>query len=140
MNSLPILAAEDEETDRFMLGLAFERSKLLWPLVTVSDGQECVDYLSGAGAFADRARHPLPCLLLLDLKMPRMDGFEVLAWIATRPELKEMRVLVFSSSAHEVDIQRARQLGAHDYIVKPHTLSELGKLLTQLSEHWLTGP
>lgn len=132
----PILAAEDEETDRFILNLAFERAKLPGPLMTVNDGGECVDYLSGVGSFADRALHPLPALLLLDLKMPRMHGFEVLQWLATRPELKDLPAVVLSSSPDESDIQKARQLGARDYFVKPQSLDELVKILQQVHERW----
>src|SRR5690349_9391672 len=94
----PILAAENEETDRFILNLAFDRAKLPHPLVMVGDGSQCVDYLSGTGTFADRALHPLPVLLLLDLKMPHMHGFEVLEWLASQPQFKDLPVLVLSSS------------------------------------------
>jgi CheY-like chemotaxis protein len=135
----PILAAEDEETDRFILNLAFGRAKLPHPLVTVCDGKECVDYLSGAGAFADRMIHPLPALLLLDLKMPQMDGFEVLAWLATRTDLKDLPAVVLSSSSSEADIQKACALGARDYLVKPHALPELVKILHHLQSRWLAG-
>ena len=132
----PILAAEDEETDRFILNLAFERAKLPGALVTVNDGGECVDYLSGIGSFADRTLHPLPALLLLDLKMPRMHGFEVLEWLATRPEFRDLPVIVLSSSSDESDIQKARQLGARDYFVKPHSLDEMVKILQRITERF----
>src|SRR5829696_3715046 len=128
----PILAAEDEETDRLILSLAFEQAKLSHPLVTVRDGKECVDYLSGAAAFADRVTHPLPALLLLDLKMPRMDGFEVLAWLATQPHFKNLPICVLSSSSDDSDVQKARQLGAWDYFIKPHALPNLIKILHRL--------
>lgn len=131
----PILAAEDEETDRFILNLAFNEAKLPHQLVTVRDGKECVDYLRGAAPYAYRDLHPLPSLLILDLKMPHMDGFEVLAWLATRPELKEIPAVVLSSSAHDLDIQKARELGARDYLVKPHVLSDLVTLLRNLAIH-----
>ena len=133
----PILAAEDEETDRFILNLGFERAKLPHALVTVRDGAECVDYLSGTGVFADRALHPLPVLLILDLKMPRMDGFEVLGWLARRPDFKNLPVVVLSSSSDDSDIQKARGLGARDYFVKPTALSDLVKILQSLQTRWL---
>jgi CheY-like chemotaxis protein len=134
----PILAAEDEENDRFILKLAFDQAKLSHPLVTVRDGQECVDYLSGAAVYADRAIHPLPALLLLDLKMPRMHGFEVLEWVVTQPQFKNLPVFVLSSSSDDSDIQKARQLGAWDYFIKPHTLSDLVSILQRLQKHCLS--
>ena len=133
----PILAAEDEEIDRFILNLAFQKAKLSHPLVTVLDGEECVDYLSGVGRFADRTLHSLPALLLLDLKMPRMHGFEVLEWLAARPDFKSLPVVVLSSSSDDSDIQKARQLGARDYFVKPQSLDELVRILQQVHERWL---
>src|SRR5689334_21249912 len=133
-----ILAAENEETDRFILNLAFNRAKLSHPLVMVSDGTECVAYLSGARQFADRALYPLPALLLLDLKMPRMHGFEVLEWLATQPQFRDLPVVVLSSSSDDFDIRTARKLGARDYIVKPNSLDALVKIFQQLQERWLS--
>ena len=135
--SLPILAAEDEETERFLLKIAFERTGLPNPLVTVGDGKEAVDYLAGHAPYTDRAIHPLPALLLLDLKMPRMNGFDVLAWLAARPEFRDLPVAVLSSSPDESDIARARQMGACAYFVKPHDLSDLVKIIQSLPDLWL---
>ncbi|HEX5221622.1 MAG TPA: response regulator [Verrucomicrobiae bacterium] len=132
-----ILAAEDEETDRFILNLAFERAAVPASVVMVNDGAECVDYLRGNGRFADRALHPLPTLLLLDLKMPRMHGFEVLEWLGTQPELKDLPAVVLSSSSDESDIQKARRLGARDYFVKPQSLDDLVGILHQVYERWM---
>src|ERR1044071_3636312 len=134
----PILAAEDEETERFILNVAFERANLPCALITVCDGQECLDYLAGLAPYADRAAHPLPVLLLLDLKMPRLDGFEVLAWLATRTDFKDLPVVVLSSSSDDSDIQKARQLGARDYFIKPHALSDWVKILRGLESRWLS--
>ena len=133
----PILAAEDEESGRLILELAFQRAKLPCPLVIVNDGQEAVDYLDGKGPYADRADHPLPALIVLDLKMPRMDGFDVLAWLAERPDLKEIPAVVLSSSPNELDMGKARQLGARAYFVKPHRFDELIKIVQELQSHWL---
>lgn len=133
----PILAAEDEEADRLILKLAFERAKLAERLVIVSDGGACMDYLSGIGSFADRHCHPLPALLLLDLKMPRRDGFEVLEWLGTRPEFKDLPAVVISSSSADSDIAKARQLGARDYFVKPTSLNAWVEILQQLNKRFL---
>jgi CheY-like chemotaxis protein len=133
----PILAAEDEESGRMILELAFQKARLPCPLVIVNDGQEAVDYLGGKGLYTDRASHPLPALVVLDLKMPRMNGFDVLAWLAERPGLKEIPVVVLSSSADELDMNKARQLGARAYFVKPYKLDELIKIVQQMQTRWL---
>jgi CheY-like chemotaxis protein len=136
---LPILAAEDEESDRFILSLAFERAELANPLITVNDGQEAVDYLAGGAPFGDRVVYPLPALLILDVKMPRMSGFDVLAWLATRSEFKDLPAVMLSSSADDSDIRQAQEKGARDYFVKPHSLSDFVKLLQTLQRRWLAG-
>jgi len=100
--------------------------------VMVHDGQEAVDYFGGKGRYADRSAHPLPALLVLDLKMPRMNGFDVLAWLAKEPDFKHIPVVVLSSSANELDVNKARQLGAREYFVKPHRLEELIKIAHQM--------
>jgi CheY-like chemotaxis protein len=134
----PILAAEDEESDRLILELAFERAQLAHPLVIVPDGQVMVEYLSGEGRYADRSAHPIPALLVLDLKMPGMSGFDVLAWLAERSEFKKIPVAVLSSSADESDMKEARQLGAREYFVKPHSLGDLVKIAQEMQARWLT--
>ncbi len=133
----PVLVAEDEETDVFLLQRAFKMSGISHKLVVVRDGQEAVDYLSGKGAYSERVRYPLPSLILLDLKMPRMTGFDVLAWLATQPLLKKIPALVLSSSADESDMEKARQMGARDYFAKPHHFQDLVKLVQELHSRWL---
>jgi len=136
----PILAAEDEESDRLILELVFQQTSLPQPLVIVRDGQEAVDYLSGTGRFVDRSTYPLPALLILDLKMPRMNGFDVLAWLAAQPQLKALPAVVLSSSSDDSDIRKARELGAREYFVKPHNLADLIKIVQQMQAHWLSAP
>ena len=125
----PILAAEDEESDRLILELVFEKASLPHPLVMVRDGQEAVDYLSGSGRFVDRSVHPFPALLILDLKMPRMNGFDVLVWLATQPQLKELPAVVLSSSSDDSDIKQARELGAREYFECHVTHPKLHRLV-----------
>jgi DNA-binding response OmpR family regulator len=132
----PILAVEDEESDRIILRLAFERAKLLCLLVILRDGQEVVDYLSGNGPYEDRAAHPRPALIVLDLKMPGMNGFDVLGWLAKQADFKELPAVVLSSSGDEFDRNKARELGARDYFVKPHSLGELIKIAQQMQTCW----
>ena len=137
VNHLPILAADDEETDCLLLKLALKQAGLPNPLVLVQDGQAAVDYLTGAPPYDNRADHPLPGLLLLDLKMPRMNGFEVLEWLANRPDFKHVPVVVLSSSSDEADIEQARRMGACDYRVKPHDFRKLISLLQEVANRWL---
>jgi len=132
-----VLAAEDEETDAMILRMAFERAALTSPLVVVRDGQEAIDYLLGQGPYADRAAHPLPALLLLDLKMPRMNGFDVLGWLASRPKLNYLPAVVLSSSSDSDDIRRAKAAGARDYFVKPHSLTGYAEILRTLHSRWV---
>jgi CheY-like chemotaxis protein len=132
-----VLAVEDEETDRYILRWAFKKADLPHQLVTLSHGGECLDYLSGAPPYENREVFPLPSLLILDLKMPHVDGFEVLAWLADRPELGHLPAVVLSSSSDDSDVRRARQLGARDYFVKPLMMDDLVKILRDLGEKWL---
>jgi CheY-like chemotaxis protein len=136
-----VLAAEDEETDRLILKLAFERAQVSCPLVMVRDGQEAIDYLAGKPPYQERLVYPVPGLLLLDLKMPRLTGFDVLEWLALNREFRNLPAIVFSSSSHESDIQKARLLGAKDYMVKTPSLSHLVSAIKSLCDRWLAcGP
>src|SRR5512142_149337 len=93
-----ILVAEDDPTDAYFFERAFRRAGLPVTLHFVRDGQEVLDYLQGSGQFADRTLHPRPQLVLLDLNMPRLDGFQVLTWIRKQPSLHHLQVVIFSSS------------------------------------------
>ena len=119
-----------------MLKRAFEKVGLPTTLHFVSDGQEVIDYLLGAGQFADRALHPLPDLLLLDLKMPRVDGFQVLSWVRQQPGLKRVPAVIFSSSGEEEDVNQAYDLGANSYLMKPHESEELLGIVEKLKKYW----
>jgi CheY-like chemotaxis protein len=134
----PILVAEDDETDAMILRMAAERAGLPYELVIVPDGMQAIAYLEGAPPYDDRSQHPLPGVLLLDLKMPYMTGFEVLSWLSTRPELGGLPAVILSSSSQDTDIARARELGASDYHVKPHSLAELIGILKSIEERWLS--
>jgi CheY-like chemotaxis protein len=132
-----ILAAEDEESDAFILRLAFEKAQVPNPLTIVKDGQEVVNYLTGAPPYGDRAAHPLPGLITLDLKMPRMNGFDVLTWLGGHAEFKDVPAVVISSSSDAADIAKARNLGACDYFVKPLRLVNFVELARTLQQRWL---
>ncbi len=133
----PILLAEDEETDALMFRLALERTGRALPLVVASDGQEAVDYLSASARPEGQVSRPLPALLILDLKMPRMSGFDVLSWLALRQDLKQIPSIVLSSSSYPEDVQKALQLGARDYHIKPLGLDDLVSLLRKILGRWL---
>jgi CheY-like chemotaxis protein len=133
-----ILLAEDQPNDVILMRLAMERAGLDNPLFALPDGAEVLEYLSATGRYRDRSSHPLPRLLLLDLKMPAIDGFDVLEWLQHRPQFRQMAKVVLSSSNLEADILRAKSLGADDYLVKPNNYSDLVHLVMGLSNRWLS--
>ena len=132
-----ILVAEDDPTDAYFFQRAFSRAGIPVLLHFVRDGQEVIDYLQGAGSFADRTVHPVPQLVLLDLKMPRLDGFEVLQWVREQSGFNGLQVVIFSSSGEPKDINRAYGLGANWYLVKPHSMDELTALVGRFKKFWL---
>lgn len=132
-NATAILLAEDDENDVFFMRRALRKAEINLPLHVVSNGQETVDYLGGVEKFADRNHFPLPSIILLDLKMPFLDGFEVLAWIGSQPALKGIPVVVLTSSAEERDRQKAAELGAKAYFVKPPTTETIREAMRFLN-------
>lgn len=132
-----ILLVEDQWNDVVLMGLALESAGVRNPMIVVYDGAEAITYLSGAGQYSNRANYPFPALILLDLKMPKIDGFGVLEWLQARPEFDDVAVVVQSSSNLDSDIARARALGADDYLVKPNDHEELVKMVRILCERWL---
>jgi CheY-like chemotaxis protein len=137
-HSPSVLVAEDEPTDALILRIAFEQAGIPLSLVVVGDGEEAVNYLCGNPPYTDRSVHPIPVLILLDLKMPRMTGFDVLAWLASRPDFKHVPAIIFSSSSEEQDVSRARQMGARDYFIKPHSISDYVKIVQTIRSRWLS--
>jgi len=135
--NLPILYVEDDPNDVFFLRNAFEAAEIRNPLQVAHDGQEAIEYLSGSGEFADRVRFPEPCLMLLDLKLPRQTGMQVLAWLRARSPLPHLPVIVFSSSARFEDIERAYELGTNSFVVKPSSLDDRVLLAKSIKDFWL---
>jgi CheY-like chemotaxis protein len=133
-----ILLVEDSRDDAFFLRRAFVKAGLSHAIVDVRNGQQAVNYLSGHALFADRSLYPLPKLVLVDLKMPLMDGFELLTWVQSRPELKQLPVVVISSSPLPTDKEKAILLGARDYFVKPHDPEQLVQIVEALHAKWIT--
>jgi len=132
-----ILLVEDDPNDVLLIRRAFRKSDVANPIQVVGDGEEAIAYLSGRGPYADRERYPLPVLLLLDLKLPRKSGFEVLEWLRQQPGLKRLPVAVLTSSAETPDINRAYDLGANSYLVKPVRFEGLLRMVQTLNLYWL---
>lgn len=120
-----ILLVEDNEDDVFIFRRVYRQALLTHTLHVVTDGQQALDFLRGEGAFADRTQHPLPFLVLLDLKLPLKHGFEVLQALRTDAELSALCTIVLTSSAEARDIRRAHQLGAQAFLVKPPSRAAL---------------
>ena len=134
-----ILLVEDEENDVLFMRWAVGQAGVRNRLHVAIDGREAVDYLQGAGRFADREEFPLPCLVLLDLKLPYVMGLDVLKWIRQRPELAPI-VIILSASAAEADITAAYRLGADGYVVKPCGNHKLVDMVKTIKDLWLTLP
>jgi CheY-like chemotaxis protein len=133
-----ILLAEDSEDDVFFCRRALEKAGLAHNLVHVFNGAECIKYLSGQDPFTDRAKFPFPNLLLLDLKMPIVSGFEVLEWIQNHPECKTLPVIILTGSGMEQDKDNAAKLGASEYHCKPIECDKLITIMKAINGRWLT--
>lgn len=132
-----ILLIEDDPGDVLLLQLALERLKYECRLEVVPDGLEALEYLNGQGPYADRARFPFPRLILLDLRMPRMDGFEFLQWLRIAPELRSLPVIVITSSAVSQHVSRAYRAGANSFLVKSADLARFTEELKQALDFWM---
>jgi len=133
----PILLVEDTPDDVLLIQRAFRKAKLNANMQVVNDGEAAVEYLAGTGRYADREQHPLPVVVLLDLKLPRKSGFEVLTWIRQQPLLKRLSVVVLTSSDQMQDVNRAYDLGANSYLVKPVEFDALMEMVKTLDLYWL---
>jgi CheY-like chemotaxis protein len=134
--SLRVLMADDSEEDRFFVQRALAASGVGSFFQGVGDGSEAIDYLRGKGSFGDRKEYPFPNVLLLDIKMPGLGGFDVLKWLGKHPECKVIPTIVFSSSGHESDIHESYVLGANAFMVKPTSADELAHLIQLTYEFW----
>ncbi len=134
----PILLVEDNPDDVLFLERAFAAAHVTAALRVVNDSAGAIDYLVGQGKYTDRGAHPLPALLLLDLKMPGASGFVVLRWLREQPVLKRLPVVMLTSSAREEDAAQAYDLGANSYLVKPSGLKQLSELAKHIEAYWLS--
>jgi CheY-like chemotaxis protein len=137
METAPILYVEDDKNDVLFMELACKTAGLPYPLQIVWNGQEALDYLAGGGKYSDREAFPMPRLVLLDLNLPLKSGFEVLEWIREQPFLEALPVVIFSSSAQINDVERARALGASEYVEKLSNPLQLSTVLKRLNAKWL---
>jgi CheY-like chemotaxis protein len=136
-NRAPILLAEDEPNDVLFMQVAFKKANLANPLMPVPDGEAAIAYLAGTGQYCDRELFPLPCLILTDLKMPCMDGFELLRWLKQYSEFRHIPAIVLSSSDEPADRQQAAEYGAADYWVKPAEIERLMSLIREMRDAWV---
>lgn len=132
-----ILLAEDDDDYVVLIRRAFRDANILNPLYVVPNGEEVIFYLKGEGKYSNRDEYPLPDLLLLDLKMPRVNGFQTLEWIRREPSLSRLRVLVLTSSDEIRDVNQAYQLGANSFLVKPYDFENLTELSRLIQDFWL---
>ena len=132
-----VLVAEDNTDDFMLLQRAFRKAQITAVLKWVKDGHDARSYLKGEPPYQDREAHPLPVFLLVDLKMPRMDGFELVSWMRSQPLIRRIPVVVLTSSNQTPDINRAYELGANSYLVKPGRFEDLLQLSDSLRAYWL---
>lgn len=132
-----ILLVEDDANDVMLFRRAYSKCNLANPLQVVMDGEEAQDYLAGCGKYADRLTYPLPGLVLLDFKLPRKSGLEVLAWLRAQAGLKRLPVIALTSSREKTDINRAYDLGINSYLVKPVAFDNLMQIVKTLGLYWM---
>jgi CheY-like chemotaxis protein len=132
-----VLLVEDDPDHVLLIQKAFGKANLVNPLRVVRDGEDAIAYLAGTGPYSDRLRHPLPSLILLDLKLPRKSGLEVLAWLRGEAQLKFTPVVVLSSSSEGSDVDKAYALGINSYLVKPVNFGDLLEMVKSIGMYWL---
>ena len=132
-----ILLVEDDLNDIFLVKRAFKIARIQNPLQVVTDGQEAINYLRGEGKYADREAYPLPKLIVMDIKMPRLSGFDVLEWVkGDGKPLRRIPIVIVSSSDNPEDINRAYELGANAYMVKPVEFRGVEHLFESITHYW----
>lgn len=135
-DTIVILMADDDEDDILLTQKALRQGKLLNELYCVRDGEELLDYLFHRGEYADATKSPRPGVILLDLNMPRKDGREALKEIKANPDLKDIPIVVFTTSKAEEDIYRSYKLGVNSFITKPVTFDRLIEVMQMIGKYW----
>jgi CheY-like chemotaxis protein len=128
-----VLLVEDNPDDAFLMKSAWKSARISNPLPLVTDGEQALDYLHGRGDYSDRRKFPMPVAVFLDLKLPRIDGLEVLAAIREDPGLCRLHVDVLSASARSADVEKALALGANNYFMKPSRVEDLVQMVSSWS-------
>lgn len=131
-----ILMVDDDPNDTLLIQRALRSTLVEGHVISVENGEQAINYLAGEGEYADRDRFPLPVFILMDIKLPRKTGLEVLAWMKEKDSLRSIPVIMFTSSNQQADIKQAYDLGANSYIVKPVEYSKLEKTLRDLIHYW----
>ncbi|MBE9054128.1 response regulator [Nostocales cyanobacterium LEGE 11386] len=134
--SSTILLVEDNTNEVFLIERAFRKANIGNQLKIVGDGETAIHYLAGKDVYSDRHVYPLPMLMLLDLKLPRKSGLEVLEWLRQQALLKRLPVIALTSSKHSADINRAYELGINSYLVKPVTFERLVEVIQAFDKYW----
>jgi CheY-like chemotaxis protein len=132
-----ILLVEDDDNDVFLIQRAFKRLDLPHSLQVVTNGEEAINYLDRKAPYNNLKSHPIPTLILLDLKLPRKSGLEVLAWIRQQSQLKRLLVVVLTASRETPDINKAYDMGANSYLVKPVSFHDFLEMIRTLDLYWL---
>jgi CheY-like chemotaxis protein len=132
-----ILLVEDEESDATLLCRAFAKANVLNPITLLTNGDDALAYLAGAGEYADRKKHPLPVLILLDLKLPGMTGLQLLQWKRAQPPVRRIPVVVLTMNDDPSTINSAYDLGANSYLVKPGDPAQVGRVVQAIQRYWI---
>lgn len=135
-DSAVFLLVDDDTNDHVLIRRSFQRAPTTTRIVVAHNGDEALSYLSGTGDFSDRKQFPLPDAILLDLKLPRRSGLEVLTWIRKHASLRRIPVIILTSSYQEEDVRSAYELGANSYLVKPVDLEDLETMMARVAEYW----
>jgi CheY-like chemotaxis protein len=133
----PILLVEDSEDNVFLVRRAMHKAGITARLEVATTGEQAIEYLRGTNGYSDWQQFPLPSIVLLDLKMPGMSGFDVLKWVRQQPGLKALRVAMLTSSDLPTEIKMAHDLGANIFLTKPVQLERLVQIMKTVDEHWL---
>jgi CheY-like chemotaxis protein len=136
LESQTILLVDDSENDRMFMRIAFKKANFNWPIHELTDGDEVIAYLKGDAPYTERNKFPLPAVVLLDLNMPKRNGFDVLKWVRAQEQFKQLQVIVVTASTRPDDVKLAYCLGANSVLVKPPTIDGLVKMVGCMRD-WL---